>query len=144
MTDQLRECPFCGGEAALIEGEFGTDIEHAACCPSCDFHISPSVNDDDVLEKWEAEGKWDERAREFVSKAWNTRQEAGELVWEEESPFFSEAKTPMGTYEIFHAWKALRFVHSAELNGEEIARHETPEEAKSACQAHYNKTKQEM
>lgn len=48
MTEELKPCPFCGGEAC--EGDHGDYLEAFVYCQSCDLYMQG--NKYNVVEKW--------------------------------------------------------------------------------------------
>lgn len=61
MSEKLKPCPFCGGEAKLTKAIYGAWIQCLGC--RADSTMMPCV--------------------ESAGKAWNTRAECGELRSEE-------------------------------------------------------------
>ena len=68
MTDELRECPFCGGEAEVTRVEtsrtFGTTVLVGCTNPACNAFSEPMA---------------------FTKKVWNTRPAEDKLVAERDS-----------------------------------------------------------
>ena len=61
MTENLKRCPFCGGEAEFNSDEFGEGV----CCKSCGATIHNGV--------------YGEEGRKFASADWNARPIENEL-----------------------------------------------------------------
>ena len=56
MTE-LKPCPFCGGEARLIEAECGTTI-HAVECVLCQAKIGWFDEKERAIEAWNNRSNW--------------------------------------------------------------------------------------
>ena len=61
MTEKLKTCPFCGGEAEFNSDEFGEGV----CCKSCGASLSNGV--------------YGEEGRKLASADWNARPIEDEL-----------------------------------------------------------------
>ena len=61
MTEKLKTCPFCGGEAEFNSDEFGEGV----CCESCGASLSNGV--------------YGEKGRKLASADWNSRPIENEL-----------------------------------------------------------------
>ena len=61
MTENLKRCPFCGGEAEFNSDEFGEGV----CCKSCGASLSNGV--------------YGEEGRKLASADWNSRPIENEL-----------------------------------------------------------------
>ena len=61
MTEKLKTCPFCGGEAEFNSDEFGEGV----CCKSCGASLSNGV--------------YGEKGRKLASADWNSRPIENEL-----------------------------------------------------------------
>ena len=61
MTENLKRCPFCGGEAEFNSDEFGEGV----CCKSCGATLHNGV--------------YGEEGRKFASADWNARPIENEL-----------------------------------------------------------------
>ena len=61
MTEKLKTCPFCGGEAEFNSDEFGESV----CCKSCGASLSNGV--------------YGEEGRKLASADWNSRPIENEL-----------------------------------------------------------------
>ena len=61
MTENLKRCPFCGGEAEFNSDEFGEGV----CCKFCGATLHNGV--------------YGEEGRKFASADWNSRQIENEL-----------------------------------------------------------------
>lgn len=61
MTEKLKRCPFCGGEAEFNSDEFGEGV----CCEYCGASLSNGV--------------YGEKGRKLASADWNTRPIENEL-----------------------------------------------------------------
>ena len=48
MSDDLKNCPFCNGEAKL---EYNCDYSWAYCT-KCDAMTQPEISEDDAMDKW--------------------------------------------------------------------------------------------
>ena len=62
MTENLKRCPFCGGEAEFNSDEFGEGV----CCEYCGASLSNGV--------------YGEKGRKLASADWNTRPIENELI----------------------------------------------------------------
>ena len=62
MTENLKRCPFCGGEAEFNSDEFGEGV----CCKSCGASMSNGV--------------YGEEGRKLASSDWNNRPIEDELI----------------------------------------------------------------
>ena len=62
MTENLKRCPFCGGEAEFNSDEFGEGV----CCEYCGASLSNGV--------------YGEKGRKLASADWNSRPIENELV----------------------------------------------------------------
>ena len=62
MTENLKRCPFCGGESEFNSDEFGEGV----CCKSCGATIHNGV--------------YGEEGRKLASADWNTRPIENELI----------------------------------------------------------------
>ena len=62
MTEKLKRCPFCGGEAEFNSDEFGEGV----CCEYCGASLSNGV--------------YGEEGRKFASADWNSRPIENELT----------------------------------------------------------------
>ena len=61
MTENLKRCPFCGGEAEFNSDEFGEGV----CCEYCGASLSNGV--------------YGEKGRKLASADWNSRPIENEL-----------------------------------------------------------------
>ena len=61
MTEKLKRCPFCGGEAEFNSDEFGEGV----CCEYCGASLSNGV--------------YGEKGRKLASADWNARPIENEL-----------------------------------------------------------------
>lgn len=62
MTEKLKRCPFCGGEAEFNSDEFGEGV----CCEYCGASLSNGV--------------YGEKGRKLASADWNARPIENELT----------------------------------------------------------------
>ena len=62
MTENLKRCPFCGGEAEFNSDEFGEGV----CCEYCGASLSNGV--------------YGEKGRKLASADWNSRPIENELT----------------------------------------------------------------
>lgn len=75
MSELLKSCPFCGGEARYVEGYFScdgrADRPFIALCTNCDARI-------ELMPKWSEFNPYqmdgcEEEMRKLVFEEWNTR-----------------------------------------------------------------------
>ena len=50
MTDKLKPCPFCGGEAELIKG--WCELDNYVMCLSCRIRTKPMNTKESAIKKW--------------------------------------------------------------------------------------------
>lgn len=72
MTEKLKPCPFCGGEAKTRRGEDGASL--IVCCPTCSKGWN--LKEEAPGERWAADFDfcgWDRDDDDAVVAAWNRR-----------------------------------------------------------------------
>lgn len=53
MTDKLKPCPFCGGEAEVIKGYlYGKVTHYSVTCPQCDFEYGMYKSKQNAEKAW--------------------------------------------------------------------------------------------
>ena len=52
MVDKLKDCPFCGCQAELIETEFEDELVYSVSCESCNSTTGASSDKGFVIELW--------------------------------------------------------------------------------------------
>lgn len=120
MTEQLKPCPFCGGEASFKPRSF------KASCDKCGAHVPVGATD----------------SAEAIA-AWNTRAapKVKPLVWDERYDGVSRAEyRPRHFYEchdIGRGWVCHETIHGTGHSIGEVWT--TREEAKAAAQADYER-----
>ena len=62
MSNILKPCPFCGGEAYFVGGE----DDHRIICGGCDIEFTP----------WGDNPYWTE---EYTASKWNRREASGKM-----------------------------------------------------------------
>lgn len=72
MTDEIKDCPFCGKSSVHIE-ETRVDAETTwwgICCHDCGCQVSPRVSEQDAIAAWNTRtaDKEIERLREALRK----------------------------------------------------------------------------
>lgn len=86
MTEKLKPCPFCGGEADCKSWDAGWDSRgdniFAAMvgCPSCGVSFELEHHGDDLLRDDDIEGETCHALEEQAARIWNRRTNAKELV----------------------------------------------------------------
>lgn len=65
--EELKPCPFCGGKAKLLEGDWSSN-DHGIYCQGCSLTVDPS----EMLPEDETEGL---TSKEIATKVWNRRYE---------------------------------------------------------------------
>lgn len=82
MSELLKSCPFCGGEARYVEGFFScdgrADRPFIALCTNCDARI-------ELMPKWSEFNPYsmsgcEEEMRKMVLEEWNTRADSGNVT----------------------------------------------------------------
>ena len=96
MTNQIDNCPCCNSESAIdTQWEYASgDIEvDYILCPSCGLNMQ--LGD---------KGEYTEKTKAETIKAWNTRQEARELVWLPAGRNYTATRSIGGRYQLTHMY----------------------------------------
>lgn len=73
MSDELKPCPFCGGEAELVDISSGTGkAQFAVVCGACGASSKAYKPFGNYKRSWHKEASVIE-AQEYTTKAWNRR-----------------------------------------------------------------------
>lgn len=80
MSDDLKPCPFCGGEAELKDGLYSEDGMHdqkwSVCCKRCGATVSRAPFYGKGNYFWGKASEGCELMREAVASLWNARAES--------------------------------------------------------------------
>ena len=52
-SNELKPCPFCGGEAGIAMRTFYMEVNFSVCCDECGCSTPPYfMGEDDAIEAW--------------------------------------------------------------------------------------------
>lgn len=67
MSDEVRVCPHCKGDA--VTGDYDTEIDAwAITCTGCDARVVSRISSDDALERWNTRPIEDELRAELAQR----------------------------------------------------------------------------
>ena len=115
MTDKLLPCPFCGGEARLIEAECGTTI-HAVECVLCQAKIGWFDEKERAIEAWNNRSNW--HTGTPTEEGWYLVKCNKYSVSEYNTDYFrKEQRWAFGFQESYVAWQKITPYEGVEVNG---------------------------